>query len=113
MSNTFSNELSPAETERLAMLAEECGEVVQIVGKILRHGYESKHPNGGPTNREQLERELGDVEAVKKMMIAGFDVRENEVIGHCGSKLTKVLQWLHHQKRLMGKMGIVVDSERT
>lgn len=33
------NGLSPAEVERLALLAEECGEVIQTVGKILRHGY--------------------------------------------------------------------------
>ena len=36
--NNF-NQLTPAETERLAILAEECGEVIQAVGKILRHGY--------------------------------------------------------------------------
>jgi hypothetical protein len=35
------NQLTDAEAERLALLAEECGEVVQVIGKILRHGYES------------------------------------------------------------------------
>jgi len=38
------NGLSPAEAERLALLAEECGEVVQAVCKVLRHGYESTNP---------------------------------------------------------------------
>ena len=32
------NGLTPAEAERLALLMEECGEVVQIIGKVLRHG---------------------------------------------------------------------------
>ena len=32
------NNLTPGEAERLAILAEECGEVIQIIGKILRHG---------------------------------------------------------------------------
>lgn len=41
----FSNNLSDAELERLAYLAEECGEVQQIIGKIIRHGYESYSPN--------------------------------------------------------------------
>jgi hypothetical protein len=36
--------MAEAERERLAMLAEEAGEIVQIIGKILRHGYESYHP---------------------------------------------------------------------
>ncbi len=39
------NRLTPAEAERLAMLAEEAAEVIQIVGKILRHGYASYHPD--------------------------------------------------------------------
>ena len=32
------NGLTPAEDERLAMLAEECAEVIKIVSKIQRHG---------------------------------------------------------------------------
>lgn len=42
------NGLTPAEAERLAMLSEECGEVIQIIGKILRHGYDSYHPDDQP-----------------------------------------------------------------
>jgi len=55
------NGLTPAEAERLAMLAEECGEVIHIIGKVLRHGYDSRHPDGGPTNREALSREILDL----------------------------------------------------
>lgn len=69
------NNLTPAEAERLAMLAEECGEVIQAVGKILRHGYDSHHPDqaGKPpefrhTNRDQLKQELADLLAVVDMM---------------------------------------------
>lgn len=47
-SQTHFNGLSPAEAERLAILAEECSEVVQKVCKTLRNGYESTHPDGGP-----------------------------------------------------------------
>lgn len=38
------NELTPEEHERLSLLMEECGEVVQIIGKIFRHGYERYPP---------------------------------------------------------------------
>lgn len=59
------NELNPAKTERLAILAEECAEVIQIVGKILRHGYESHNPSlpemKQKPNRAILEKELGDL----------------------------------------------------
>lgn len=68
MTTKHFNDLTPAEAERLAMLAEECGEVIQAVGKILRHGYESTHPDGGPTNREALRREIVDLRVIAYMM---------------------------------------------
>ena len=39
------NRLSPAEDERLTVLAEECSEVIQAICKIQRHGYESFNPD--------------------------------------------------------------------
>lgn len=61
----FSNNLTPAQAERLAILAEECAEVIQIVGKILRHGYESYNPMVPESHRrpnsDLLRKELGDV----------------------------------------------------
>lgn len=64
--------LNPAEIERLSMLAEEAGEIVQAVGKILRHGYLSHHPDAvapdedhaPPNNRNDLEAEINDLIAV-------------------------------------------------
>ena len=38
--------LSAGEVERLAILAEECGEVIQVVGKVLRFGFEPCPPAG-------------------------------------------------------------------
>jgi len=91
------NQLTPAEAERLALLAEECGEVIQAVGKILRHGYESRHPNGGPTNREALERECGDVYHCIWMLIAAHDIDGNGMSQRADDKAKSVTQYLHHQ----------------
>lgn len=57
------NKLTPAEAERLAWLMEECGEVIQAAGKILRHGYDSTDPTNPDHagNRADLERELCDI----------------------------------------------------
>lgn len=42
----FSNKLNDAQSERLALLLEELGEAQQAIGKILRHGYQSRtEPN--------------------------------------------------------------------
>lgn len=94
----FSNELTAAEAERLAMLAEECGEVVQAIGKVLRHGYESTHPDGGPTNREALRRELVDLRAVVYMMALKCDFpaleRDTEFEDAYGRKY----RYAHHQE---------------
>lgn len=72
------NKLSPAETEALAILLEECSEIVQVCGKILRHGLDSDN-NGGleMTNREHLCKEIADVEiAVMILVKHGFLRRE-------------------------------------
>jgi hypothetical protein len=76
VSEPFSNGLTDAEVERLAILSEELGEAQQCIGKILRHGYESYNPvvNTNLTNRRELEREIGDVQAAIDMLFAENDV---------------------------------------
>ena len=92
--------LSNAERERLALLLEECGEVQQIIGKILRHGYESTHPNGGPTNRRLLESELGDFKAALLLASHNGDVGPNEISAAMMKKLDKVGGYLHFQRNI-------------
>ena len=92
------NGLTPAEAERLAMLAEECAEVIQIVAKIQRHGYESFHPNDpSTTNRMLLKKELIDLAAVEGQMLDWGDVRLTEQ-GEIGAAWKKKLRYSHHQK---------------
>ena len=89
------NKLSPAEAERLAMLAEECGEIIQVVGKILRHGYESYHPqNPHETNRDLLANEVCDLLAVVQMMDGDFNVGGGL---DPDEAVAKKLRFAHHQ----------------
>lgn len=92
------NKLTPAEAERLALLLEEMGEVQHAIGKILRHGYESVNPDSpGPTNRDLLERELGDFsEAMAQMMFAS-DISEHSVNRWMFKRRDKVKRYMHHQ----------------
>lgn len=75
------NKLTPAEAERLAILAEECSEVVKTAMKIMRHGYESFDPTGKElgTNRQQLEREIADIEVAFNRMVKNDDIDIGEV----------------------------------
>jgi len=91
------NELSDAETERLAILAEECGEVIQIVGKILRHGYQSMNPNNGEVNRLALERELGDINYITTLMLREEDIEIKSIREYSAEKAERIKQYLHHQ----------------
>jgi len=97
------NNLTPAEAERLAMLAEECGEVIQVIGKILRHGYESCHPNDQhqQTNRSLLSGELIDLLAVVDLMENRDDLNAppgRPTAADYGSAVRRKLKYAHHQE---------------
>jgi NTP pyrophosphatase (non-canonical NTP hydrolase) len=96
------NQLTPAEAERLAILAEEAGEIVQAVGKILRHGYESYHPDDPRTsNRQHLERELGDLSAIVYDMCRREDLSPAAIESQRHLKLGRLeagTLYLHHQR---------------
>lgn len=98
MSEHF-NGLAPAEAERLAMLAEECAEVIQIVGKILRHGYNSCHPSTGIRNGYLLGQELRDVAAVTSAIV-GRDNVPDWSKHDLDMAWTKKLRFAHHQEEL-------------
>jgi NTP pyrophosphatase (non-canonical NTP hydrolase) len=95
------NGLTDAQAERLALLMEELGEAQQAIGKILRHGYESYNPTqvGGPSNRQALQHELGDVLAVMDMMCAARDIEGEYVVVNKNMKLKRLREgtYLHHQ----------------
>lgn len=93
----FSNELTPAQAELLALLLEEMGEAQQMIGKILRHGYESTHPAGDITNRRLLEKELGDVRHSMIRLCEAGDLNKEEIHKHADQKRVTVKRYLHHQ----------------
>ena len=95
----FSNGLTAAEGERLALLAEECGEVVQAIGKVLRHGFASSHPDGGPDNRDLLAREIGGLRVALELVMRA-DVSEPVVDRAELQKWINLPRYLHHPQPL-------------
>lgn len=92
------NGLTNAEAERLALLLEELGEAQQVIGKILRHGYESFNPFDPDkvTNRTLLAKELGDVFAALTLM--NGDLSKEVMTSQKHAKLAKVDKYLHHNE---------------
>jgi hypothetical protein len=94
------NALTEAEQERLAILIEECGEVVQAGCKILRHGYGSTNPNIplSENNRQMLERELGDLMHAMNRMVEQHDLDWYVIERRTFSKPERIKPYLHHQE---------------
>lgn len=94
------NGLTPGEAERLAILAEEAGEVVRAVGKILRHGYDSYNPDkeGHLGNRGELELEIGDFAGIVDLMIEAGDINEDNLLAQATAKLPRIKKYAHHQE---------------
>ena len=92
------NNLTPAQTESLALVTEECGEASQAVGKILRHGLFSTNPANGQTNLDHLTEELGQILAIVEIGIANGVVDRNFLNVSRDKKLKTILKYIHHAK---------------
>jgi len=89
------NRLTPTEAELLAWLIEEAGEVIQAVGKIQRHGFESK----GYDNRGKLATELGQLKLVINTLCDHSVIDTADITQAYISKVKELLKTpnlLHH-----------------
>lgn len=93
------NQLTEEESEALAILSEECAEVIQIICKIQRHGLDSFNPNdkSKTQNWQLLAEEIGHVDYAKKRLFKILPVdlaclSENEAL----VKEMKIGRYLHH-----------------
>ena len=91
--------LTPAQLERLAILSEELGEAQQAIGKILRHGYNSRNPHidDAPRNVMSLMHELGDVEFAIQLLCDSGDLDGQTILACKDRKAEKIKRYLHHQ----------------
>jgi hypothetical protein len=90
------NRVGEAEQERLGLFAEECGEALQIVGKILRHGLDSSHPEMPLlSNKDLLEMEVGHIVAAFEILVACGTLNSLSIFREKVAKLEKLQSWLH------------------
>lgn len=108
------NQLTPAQAERLDIMAEECAEVIQAIMKIKRHGFQSCSPFGAnpETNAEALLRELTDVGAAIGMLHLDLPLLADEqyMDGAIDKSLRKKLAYCHHQGQDFKEYLDVVES---
>lgn len=96
------NGLTDAQAERLSMLSEEAGEVVQAIGKILRHGYVATDHNQSPPvkhdNGAELAIELGQLIGIVDQMVMDGDLQWMVLAKAREKKWPDSLPYTHHQK---------------
>lgn len=100
--------LTPVEHEMLACAFEESGEIVQIIGKAMRHGIDSHHPSpGSEPNRIEIAREIGQLIAVMQMMCDVGVIRMKDVEAGRLEKFAKIGKYLHHV-RIDKKRALII-----
>ena len=97
--------LTNAEIERLVLIIEEAGEVVQAATKVLRHGYECYSPfdEKKRTNRFLLECELADLLGVIDFAVENKDIDIAVINDYKEHKMANAYEYLHYQKKLINE----------
>ena len=104
-------DLTPAERERLTKLNEELSESIERMGaliqamgkanqavcKTLVHGFNASFEGIDYDNREDLMREIGDVEAIVDLMTTKGDLSRVKIDGYRTDKKSKLSRYLKHQ----------------
>lgn len=91
--------LTPAQHERLVLVMEECGEVIQACAKVLRFGYDSRHPApGSPDNRRALGLEIGNLLATISLMDKKCDLDREDLVRGEVSKHENLKKYARHQQ---------------
>lgn len=95
--------LTPAQRERLTMLAEEASELAQACTKALRHGLDCYNPVTGVINAEAIHNEFIDALAIVIALQQEGDIRtlhEQEAAEACEASWQKKLHYSHFQNEV-------------
>jgi NTP pyrophosphatase (non-canonical NTP hydrolase) len=79
--------------EVLCIAQEECAEVTQAISKIFRFGWDSCHPETGISNKDHLEVEIGDLQAMIDILIEKSIISDSNVNAARIAKKEKLKKW--------------------
>lgn len=91
------NEELSESIERMGFLIQAMGKANQAVCKTLLHGYNTSFEGIDYDNREDIMRELGDVEAIVDLMTSKGDLNRVKIDGYRSDKKSKLSRYLKHQ----------------
>lgn len=83
----------PMREQGRAKLTEECGELLQVLGKILQYPDTNNHPDGAGSLRQRLESEMGDVLAAIDFTIHKMQLDSRWIGSRHYEKLMLFKQW--------------------
>ena len=83
--------MNDQEHEILSITQEECAEVIQAISKIFRFGIDTEWK--GETNRQHLEEEIGDLQAMINLLIEHKIVDVKQVENASIKKTLKLQKW--------------------
>lgn len=81
--------------EALDLLQEECAEIIQIISKIRRFGFESYNPldENKVNNHRLLNDEIGDFEHLKQYLIAALVIDPKHIKKRIAFKKEKLKKY--------------------
>lgn len=93
------NGLSDRQMEQLFCLSEECGETIQQVSKVLRHGLDSFSPfdEDKTTNKQNLSREVGNILCWIDFLVASNCLDYKTVVQSKEDKKVNCKPFMHYQ----------------
>lgn len=85
----------------LAMLSEECAEVIQTISKSLRFGLQNIRPGEDETNAQRILHEFYDAYTVFEMLLAEgvLSISEKNILEHVKTKKIRVEEYLLVSKK--------------
>ena len=89
MNNTMDN----ISRETLLITQEECAEVTQAISKVFRFGMDAQYPAGAPTNKQRLEEELGDLQAMILILSQKGIINMKAIELAAEAKVEKLKKW--------------------
>lgn len=94
----MSDDIDAATKELLICVAEEAGEITQMVGKILRFGFDSYHPNDPDKvdSRTRLNQELSDMLVLIDLLVYENIIDAGDITKLKEAKRAKLAKFLQH-----------------